>query len=71
MSDSYIPDGHVKFLEAAGARVVPINYRLRLSALNKILGQINGIYIPGDSTDNLSNAKYMDTVSNIIAFAQA
>jgi hypothetical protein len=28
LSGTYIPSSHVKFLESAGARVVPINYRL-------------------------------------------
>jgi len=48
MSGTYITTATIKFLEAAGARVIPINYRLRKTALVKILDQINGVYIPGD-----------------------
>lgn len=33
----YIPTAHVRFLEAAGARVVPINYRMKSSDINKLL----------------------------------
>lgn len=69
MADSYITTAHVKFLEAAGARVVPINYRLRKYSLLKMLKQVNGIYIPGDTVNNLYNEKYMDTVKNIIQWA--
>ena len=69
MSNSYIPSAHVKFLEASGARVVPVNYRLRTPLLNKLLGQLNGVYIPGDNIDILDNEKYIDTVTNIITFA--
>ena len=69
MIDSYIPSTHIKFLEAAGARVVPISYRFQTKTLLKKLKQLNGIYIPGDTNVILSNAKYMDTVNQIILFA--
>jgi len=39
----------VKFLESAGARVVPIDYTLTVEELRKKLREINGLYIPGDS----------------------
>ena len=63
MEDSYINTAHVNFLEAAGARVVPVNYRLRDLQLNKLLTSINGIYIPGDAYHIINNDKYMDTVN--------
>ena len=28
LAESYIPTAHVNFLEQAGARVIPLNYRL-------------------------------------------
>ena len=70
MEDSYIATAHVTFLEAAGARVVPINYRLSLNALYDMLKSINGIYIPGDSSLILQNKKYMRTVCLIYEWAQ-
>tara|TARA_B100000780_G_C20956659_1_gene381726 strand:- start:470 stop:601 length:132 start_codon:yes stop_codon:yes gene_type:complete len=41
---------HVKFLESAGARVVPIDYTDNLDVMKKQLRNLNGIYIPGDSS---------------------
>jgi hypothetical protein len=70
LEDSYIPTAHVAFLEAAGARVAPVNYRLSYNALIDLLRSINGIYIPGDSIMILSNLKFMQTVENIYEYAQ-
>jgi gamma-glutamyl-gamma-aminobutyrate hydrolase PuuD len=66
-SGTYIPAAHVNFLEAAGARIIPINYRMREAKLDKILSQINGIYIPGDSKNVLENEKYMECVAYILS----
>jgi hypothetical protein len=38
-------------LETAGARVIPIDFTMEKHHLEKMLSQINGIYIPGDSPD--------------------
>lgn len=46
---SFIETSHVDFLQAAGARVVPIDYTLNEKALKKELSSINGVYIPGDT----------------------
>jgi hypothetical protein len=67
----YIPASHVKFLEAAGARVVPVSFRLRDTVLVKLLAQLNGIYIPGDNIENLESPKYMASVLTIMEYAQA
>ncbi len=48
MGGTFITTATVKFLESAGARVVPINYRMRTSELKKLLHEVNGVYIPGD-----------------------
>jgi len=45
----YIDASHVKFLEAAGARVVPVDFTLDKNELPEVLSQLNGLYIPGDS----------------------
>lgn len=70
MHNSYFAASHVKFLEAAGARTVPVNYRKGKDALIKQLQQLNGLYIPGDTYINLDNPKYMDTVRIILEWAQ-
>lgn len=70
MSGTYISTSTVKFLTDAGALVVPLNYRLSLFNLQKLLAQLNGVYIPGDRIDNLNNTKYLDTVSQIYDWAQ-
>jgi|LauGreDrversion4_2_1035121.scaffolds.fasta_scaffold211634_2 hypothetical protein len=49
LNGSFIMMSHVKFLEAGGARIVPVSYKLDQNQLNQVLSQVNGIYIPGDS----------------------
>ena len=49
MHNSFIMMSHVKYLQAGGARIIPVSYRLDKNQLNQALEQINGIYIPGDS----------------------
>ena len=46
---SYIPRAHVQFLEQAGIRVVPIDYRLSTEERFALYDQLNGVYMPGDS----------------------
>ena len=41
----------MKYLESAGARVVPINFDDIFEKLKDQLEKINGLYIPGDSAD--------------------
>lgn len=45
----YVPRAHVQFLEQAGVRVVPVDYRLSRDELVSLFGQLNGLYLPGDS----------------------
>jgi gamma-glutamyl-gamma-aminobutyrate hydrolase PuuD len=49
MDNSFIMMSHVKYLQAGGARIIPVSYRLDKNQLNQALEQVNGIYIPGDS----------------------
>lgn len=44
----FVESSHVKFLEAAGARVIPIDMEMKDEKLEELLKQINGVYIPGD-----------------------
>lgn len=48
-ASSFIPASHVKFLESGGARIVPVDYDVPQNKLYKLLDQLNGLYIPGDS----------------------
>ena len=50
---SYIEATHVKFLEAAGARVMPVPIDMSLNELKSLMGKLNGLYIPGDSSELL------------------
>ena len=54
---------HVKSLQSGGARIVPISYKLDKNGFDKILSQVNGVYIPGDSPANLQNKRYVKAVS--------
>jgi len=49
--NSYIAASYVKFLEAAGARVVPIHYDSTQADLKQLFNSINGILFPGGATD--------------------
>jgi len=39
----------VKYLESAGARVIPIDYTQTEEKIKQQLKNLNGLYIPGDS----------------------
>lgn len=71
-SNQFIEATHVKYLEQAGARVVPIDYTLPEEAVNKQLSQINGLYIPGDSKSLIShgNLEYTKAIQRMLKWAQ-
>jgi len=48
---AYIPASYVKFIESAGGRVVPILFDTPQNQLKELFGQINGVFIPGGSSD--------------------
>ncbi|XP_062254476.1 gamma-glutamyl hydrolase-like [Platichthys flesus] len=52
---SYIPACYVKYLEAAGARVVPVRLNLSEEEYTKIFNSINGFVLPGGSSDLLES----------------
>lgn len=66
---SFFESSHVDFLQAAGARVVPIDFTLNKKALEKELASINGVYIPGDSKNGFEDSQYLTQVSRILAWA--
>ncbi|XP_062424193.1 gamma-glutamyl hydrolase isoform X3 [Rhea pennata] len=54
---SYIAASYVKFLESAGARVVPIRLNLADEEYDKLFHSINGVLFPGGGVD-LRTSKY-------------
>ena len=51
-----IESTHVKYLESAGARVVPIDWTASEESINRLLAKTNGLYIPGDSQSLVNGA---------------
>ena len=49
MDQTFVESSNIEYLQAAGARVVHLDYRMSLTELKKELSQLNGIYIPGDT----------------------
>lgn len=68
---SYIPKSHVQFLEQSGIRVVPISYLDTDEEILQILGQVNGVYTPGDSHKAIVNKRYQHAFSTILNYVKA
>ena len=45
-------DAYVKFVESAGARVIPIVYNSDLSSILSLMDHINGVFYPGGNTED-------------------
>jgi gamma-glutamyl hydrolase len=56
----YVAASYVKWLEAGGARSIPIPYDADSSLLDDLLGQVNAILLPGGA------APYTDTVTLLL-----
>lgn len=71
-NNQYIESSHVKFLEAAGARVVPIDYTRDIHQQHYILESINGLYIPGDSKALVQgeDGDYVNAIRKMLKWAQ-
>jgi gamma-glutamyl-gamma-aminobutyrate hydrolase PuuD len=65
---SYIPKAHVQFLEQSGIIVVPISFLDSEEEIVSMLGEVNGIYIPGDSQKAITNKKYQKSFSTITKY---
>ena len=48
----------MQFLEQAGVRVIPIDYRLSKDELTAFYDQLNGVYLPGDSQMAVTDETY-------------
>jgi len=70
--EQFIESTHVKYLEAAGARVMPIDYTRPTEELNYMLSQINGLYIPGDSKSLVEegNIEFTQSIRKMLKWAQ-
>lgn len=68
----FIETTHVKYLQSAGARVVPIDWQLDDEKTQQLLSQINGVYIPGDSKSLIQkgNFQFTQAVRRILKWAQ-
>lgn len=55
----YLAASYVKYLESAGARVVPINYSASKAELDTIFNSVNGIFFPGGGSAYPSSAQYI------------
>lgn len=66
----YVPRPHVQFLEQAGIRVVPIDYRLGRDELVALFDQLNGLYLPGDSQTAVTDETYKSAFVIAMAYAE-
>lgn len=55
----YLAASYVKYLEAAGARIVPINYSASKAELDTIFESVNGVFFPGGGSVFPSSAQYI------------
>ena len=67
---SFVPKAHVQFLEQAGIRVMPIDYRLPLEERFALLDQLNGVYLPGDSHNTVTAAAYKAAFVQTLAYVE-
>jgi gamma-glutamyl hydrolase len=65
----YLAASYVKYIEAAGARVVPINYNAKDAELDEIFNSVNGIFFPGGGSAFPHSAQYM--FDKVVAANQA
>ena len=68
-AQSFLESSHVDFLQAAGARVIPVDYRMDLVSLEKLLEQLNGFYIPGDTKISFEDPDFTNTVNAVMRWA--
>jgi len=58
IKQSYIAASYVKFLESAGAQVVPILYDYDEDTLRNIFNKINGVFFPGGDAEIFIDGKF-------------
>ena len=71
VGQTYIAASYVKYLEMAGARVVPIHYKSSSDQLAALFKKINGILFPGGGMDLRDfESQYMQTVLTLWKLAK-
>ena len=68
--DEYIPQAHVKYLEQAGIKVVPVSFKKPKSELYHMLDMLNGLYIHGDSQRSYQNDEFQQTITNVLLYVR-
>jgi len=68
-SQRYIAASYVKWVEAAGARVVPLFYDYSEQHIQTLLSRLNGVLLTGGD-DLASNSPYFRTVASIVRFSE-
>ena len=58
VKQSYIASSYVKYLESAGAQVIPILYDYDEMTLKTIFNQLNGLFFPGGDASLFKTNKY-------------
>jgi gamma-glutamyl hydrolase len=66
LGSSYIAASYVKWIESAGARVVPIPHNADTDTLDALLSSINGVVFPGGGAD-IDNTPIWFTAQYIVA----
>jgi gamma-glutamyl hydrolase len=61
----YIAASYVKFVESAGARVVPIQYDADTATLMKLFNSVNGILLPGGGVSLTNTSHYLNAGKTI------
>lgn len=61
----YVAASYVKYLESAGARVVPVSYYASNSEIDDLFSKVNGFFFPGGSSSftNAAQRVYDNTVA--------
>lgn len=67
---TYIPKPHVQFLEQAGMRVVPIDFRLPTEERWSLYDQLNGVYMPGDSHMGVVSDIYREAFADTLYYQE-
>lgn len=62
---SYIAASYVKYLESAGARVLPILESFDLEEVEKIFEFVNGVLFPGGSTKWFESSYYKNAAKAV------
>jgi len=67
----YIAASYVKYIESAGARVVPIFYNSTPATIDSLFAGLNGVLFPGGSASLSATSPYFKTANQIYSAATA